>query len=116
LESECEILWRLDKDEVSGGFSIIKDNLIKLFIESGDERRRKLIVELEPPRFQSFEESLEDYDDSRQFNIYNIQSINIYYMQSKYTIAEQPSKIAQVASIQTYEFGSKESSLQGSFW
>lgn len=55
------IQWRIDKDELSSGSSIIKDNLIQLFVSNGDEKRRKLIVDLEAPRFtnNSIDSSLE---------------------------------------------------------
>ena len=46
-----DLLFRIDKDELAGGISRIRDNLARLFFNDGDERRRKLVVDLEPPRF-----------------------------------------------------------------
>jgi DNA replication ATP-dependent helicase Dna2 len=45
------LIFRVDKDELATGMGRIRDNLLQLFVAGGDERRRKLIVDLEPPRF-----------------------------------------------------------------
>lgn len=47
------ILWRIDKDELVTGFGVVKDNLLRLFVADGDEKRRKLIVDLVPPKFRN---------------------------------------------------------------
>lgn len=48
-----DVRWRLDKEELSSGFALVKQNLLHLFIAQGDEKRRRLIVDLEPPTFVS---------------------------------------------------------------
>ncbi len=49
-----DVKWRIDKEELSSGFSVVKQNLLKLFsTKDGDEKRRRLVVDLEPPRFLS---------------------------------------------------------------
>jgi DNA replication ATP-dependent helicase Dna2 len=43
-------VFRIDKDELIAGLGRIRENLATLFYAQGDERRRRLIVDLEPPR------------------------------------------------------------------
>lgn len=45
------VVFRLDKDEMFYGMGIARFNLLNLFLVSGDERRRRLIVDLDLPRF-----------------------------------------------------------------
>ncbi|KAM0752276.1 Dna2-domain-containing protein, partial [Meredithblackwellia eburnea MCA 4105] len=47
-----ELVFRIDKDELAAGMGRIRDNLIQLFVLGGDERRRRLVVDLEPPQFE----------------------------------------------------------------
>ncbi|GAA5914570.1 hypothetical protein JCM5296_006275 [Sporobolomyces johnsonii] len=47
------LVFRIDKDELAAGMGRIRDNLIQLFVAGGDERRRRLVVDLEPPRFDA---------------------------------------------------------------
>ncbi|KAJ3680646.1 hypothetical protein LUZ60_016924 [Juncus effusus] len=56
--SEQEILsqqiWRIDKDEFSSSYNIMRSNLVQLFVQnSRSSQLRKLIVDLEAPRFES---------------------------------------------------------------
>jgi DNA replication ATP-dependent helicase Dna2 len=44
--------WRIDKDEISSGIAVVKENLIKLFTVNGDEKRRRLIVDLDTPQWK----------------------------------------------------------------
>ncbi|GAA5836873.1 hypothetical protein JCM9279_007686 [Rhodotorula babjevae] len=46
-----ERIFRIDKDELAAGLGRIRDNVIQLFVPGGDERRRRLVVDLEPPTF-----------------------------------------------------------------
>ncbi|GAA6036376.1 hypothetical protein JCM8097_001691 [Rhodosporidiobolus ruineniae] len=46
-------VFRIDKDELAAGMGRIRDNLIQLFVKGGDERRRRLIVDLEAPSFNA---------------------------------------------------------------
>lgn len=46
-----ELVFRIDKDELAAGMGRIRDNLIQLFVAGGDERRRRLVVDLEAPTF-----------------------------------------------------------------
>ena len=48
-----DVRWRLDKEELSTGFSLVKQNLLRLFVHEGDQKRRRLVVDLEPPSFLS---------------------------------------------------------------
>jgi DNA replication ATP-dependent helicase Dna2 len=52
LLTNDKIVYRIDKDEMAGGMGRIRDNLAALFYAGGDEKRRRLIVDLEPPNFQ----------------------------------------------------------------
>ncbi|KAI0079151.1 Dna2-domain-containing protein [Panus rudis PR-1116 ss-1] len=45
------IVFRIDKDEFSGGMSRIRENLAQLFYADGDIRRLELVVDLRKPRF-----------------------------------------------------------------
>ncbi|KAK4414336.1 DNA replication ATP-dependent helicase/nuclease JHS1 [Sesamum alatum] len=46
--------WRIDKDEVMASFAIMRYNLIQLFLESEySSHLRKMVVDLEMPRFDS---------------------------------------------------------------
>ncbi|KAI5475195.1 DNA replication ATP-dependent helicase Dna2 [Pseudohyphozyma bogoriensis] len=46
-----DFVFRIDKDELAAGMGRIRDNVIQLFTANGDERRRRLVVDLEPPKF-----------------------------------------------------------------
>jgi DNA replication ATP-dependent helicase Dna2 len=46
-----DIVFRIDKDELSGGMSRIRNNLAQLFYAGGDAKRLRLIVDLEQPKF-----------------------------------------------------------------
>ncbi|XP_072955528.1 DNA replication ATP-dependent helicase/nuclease JHS1 isoform X1 [Typha angustifolia] len=47
-------VWRIDKDEVSSSFATMRFNLIQLFAQSPrNSHLRKMIVDLEAPRFDS---------------------------------------------------------------
>ena len=46
-----DLVFRIDKDELAAGLGRIRDNLIQLFVVDGDEKRRRLVVDLEPPLF-----------------------------------------------------------------
>ncbi|GAA5968485.1 hypothetical protein JCM11641_007653 [Rhodosporidiobolus odoratus] len=52
-EPSSELVFRIDKDELAAGMGRIRDNLLQLFLAKGDEQRRRLIVDLEPPSFDS---------------------------------------------------------------
>jgi DNA replication ATP-dependent helicase Dna2 len=47
----ANIVYRIDKDELQAGMGRIRDNLAQLFYATGDEKRRRLIVDLERPVF-----------------------------------------------------------------
>ncbi|KAJ0051987.1 hypothetical protein Pint_00019 [Pistacia integerrima] len=47
-------VWRIDKDEVMTSFSVMRFNLVQLFQQSAESSQlRKMIVDLEAPRFDS---------------------------------------------------------------
>ncbi|KAF8876665.1 DNA replication factor Dna2-domain-containing protein [Infundibulicybe gibba] len=46
-----EIIFRIDKDEFSGGMGRIRDNLAQLFYADGDTARLELVVDLRAPVF-----------------------------------------------------------------
>lgn len=46
-----DVVFRIDKDELAMGIARIRDNLAQLLYVKGDERRRSLIVDLQPPVF-----------------------------------------------------------------
>ncbi|KAI9180101.1 hypothetical protein LWI28_001188 [Acer negundo] len=47
-------VWRINKDEIMSSFSIMRFNLVQLFLQSAQSSQlRKIIVDLEAPRFDS---------------------------------------------------------------
>lgn len=50
-KSADHTLYRIDKDELTSGMGVVRANLVSLFAADGDEKRRRLVVDLEPPRF-----------------------------------------------------------------
>lgn len=46
-----DLVFRIDKDELAAGMGRIRDNVIQLFVAGGDEKRRRLVVDLEAPAF-----------------------------------------------------------------
>ncbi|KAK2650910.1 hypothetical protein Ddye_018399 [Dipteronia dyeriana] len=47
-------VWRINKDEIMSSFSIMRFNLIQLFLQSAQSSQlRKIIIDLEAPRFDS---------------------------------------------------------------
>lgn len=48
-----EVVYRLDKDELTGGVARIRDNLAQMFYVGGSRRRLELIVDLKPPVFDA---------------------------------------------------------------
>uniref|UniRef100_A0A803M4H9 DNA replication ATP-dependent helicase/nuclease n=1 Tax=Chenopodium quinoa TaxID=63459 RepID=A0A803M4H9_CHEQI len=50
----CQEVWRIEKDEFATSFATMRFNLVQLFLFSAQsDRLRKLIVDLEAPRFDS---------------------------------------------------------------
>ncbi|KAK4052776.1 DNA replication endonuclease-helicase Dna2 [Microbotryomycetes sp. JL201] len=47
-----DLIFRVDEDELAAGLGRLRDNLIQLFVANGDERRRRLVVDLAPPEFE----------------------------------------------------------------
>ncbi|XP_057995142.1 DNA replication ATP-dependent helicase/nuclease JHS1-like isoform X2 [Hevea brasiliensis] len=47
-------VWRIDKDETMTSFSVMRSNLVQLFLQNAQSSHlRNIIVDLEPPRFDS---------------------------------------------------------------
>jgi DNA replication ATP-dependent helicase Dna2 len=46
------VKFRIDKDEMSSGIMRMRNNLAQLLYKDGDEKRRRLIVDLEKPYFE----------------------------------------------------------------
>lgn len=46
-----QAVFRVDKDELQAGMGKIRENLANLFYANGDIQRRRLVVDLEKPRF-----------------------------------------------------------------
>lgn len=45
------VIFHIDKDEMQGGMSRIRDNIVQLFYADGDARKLELVVDLRPPVF-----------------------------------------------------------------
>ncbi|KAI5800105.1 DNA replication factor Dna2-domain-containing protein [Geopyxis carbonaria] len=52
LTSQAEVLYRVDKDEFSNGMANIRNNLIQLMSSDTNDTHRRVIVDLEAPRFK----------------------------------------------------------------
>lgn len=48
-----DIVFRIDKDELTGGMARIRENLAQLFYVTANKRGLELIVDLVPPKFES---------------------------------------------------------------
>lgn len=48
----ADVRFRIDKDEMSSGIMRMRNNLAQLFYKEGDEKRRRLVVDLEKPYFE----------------------------------------------------------------
>lgn len=46
-----ETVFRVDKDELQAGMGRLRDNLAQLFYANGDQKRRRLVVDLDRPVF-----------------------------------------------------------------
>ena len=55
-QEEKEILFRIDKDELFGGMTRVRNNLAQIFYADGDRKRLELVVDLRKPVFEAFEE------------------------------------------------------------
>lgn len=51
LQSQDAVVFRIDKDEMFYGMGVARFNIMNLFLLSGDVERRRLIVDLETPRY-----------------------------------------------------------------
>ncbi|ORY35636.1 putative DNA replication helicase dna2 [Naematelia encephala] len=47
-----QVVFRIDKDEMTSGIMRMRNNLAQLFFTNGDEQRRRLVVDLEAPQFE----------------------------------------------------------------
>lgn len=47
-----DVRFRIDKDEMSSGIMRMRNNLAQLFYKEGDEKRRRLVVDLEKPYYE----------------------------------------------------------------
>ncbi|KAG7775455.1 hypothetical protein KL930_003655 [Ogataea haglerorum] len=59
--------YRLDKDEMFHGLALARFNLLNLFLPDGDEKTRRLVVDLEPPQFAETP-LLQGHFDKSRFN------------------------------------------------
>ncbi|KAJ3176332.1 Tripartite DNA replication factor [Geranomyces variabilis] len=57
-ERSDKTLYRIDKDELTSGMGFVRANLVALFAQEGNERQRRLIVDLEAPTFHHDVEKL----------------------------------------------------------
>lgn len=45
------VVFRIDKDEIFYGMGVARFNILNLFLKNGDSKRRRLVVDLEPPKY-----------------------------------------------------------------
>ncbi|KAF9972529.1 Tripartite DNA replication factor [Actinomortierella ambigua] len=75
-----KITFRIDRDEMSAGLARVRNNIVTLFRsieDDGDWKRRRLIVDLEPPKFYSEGEASHviDKKDAAQLNSDQIHAV-----------------------------------------
>ncbi|OAX37312.1 Dna2-domain-containing protein [Rhizopogon vinicolor AM-OR11-026] len=58
--AKAPAIFRIDKDELSGGMGRIRDNLAQLFYTEGDARRLELVVDLRRPLFDDEDTTADD--------------------------------------------------------
>ena len=51
--STAAVTFRIDKDEFSAGMGRVRENLVALFYVGGDTARLRLVVDLDPPMFDT---------------------------------------------------------------
>jgi DNA replication ATP-dependent helicase Dna2 len=61
--SNSDKIYRIDKDELMAGVSVMRYNVFSLFTATGDQKRRELIVDLVPPKFIHLPIHLPDHCD-----------------------------------------------------
>lgn len=82
-------VWRIDKDETASFLAAMRFNVLQLLLKSGHEQGRRLIVDLEPPRFDSggffsqdpaafYVRSAPDLNDDQRRAIFKILSARDY--------------------------------------
>ncbi|KAL8105137.1 DNA replication ATP-dependent helicase/nuclease JHS1 [Apium graveolens] len=50
----CQEVWRIDKDEIMSSFAVMRFNIVQLFLQhEWNSHLRKMIVDLEAPRFDN---------------------------------------------------------------
>jgi DNA replication ATP-dependent helicase Dna2 len=52
-EETGRVVFRIDKDEMSGGVARMRNNLAQLFLPGGNDKLRRIVVDHTPPRFSS---------------------------------------------------------------
>ncbi|KAH3669280.1 hypothetical protein OGAPHI_001401 [Ogataea philodendri] len=67
--------YRIDKDEMFHGLNLARFNLLNLFLAEGDERTRKLVVDLDPPRFSKTTTMSSNFS-SKKFNPDQLQAFD----------------------------------------
>ncbi|KAI8849713.1 DNA replication factor Dna2-domain-containing protein [Chytridium lagenaria] len=70
--------YRIDKDDLTGGLSRLRGNLINLLVSEQDEHKRSLIIDLERPIFESYNSAnaLVRTDSTFNLNDDQIRAIN----------------------------------------
>ncbi|KAL7412405.1 AAA domain-containing protein [Mrakia frigida] len=61
-------IFRIDKDELASGMGRIRDNLAQMFFVDGDEKRRSMVVDLDPPQFDESLKPTEEEMSGRGLN------------------------------------------------
>ncbi|KIJ63491.1 hypothetical protein HYDPIDRAFT_175890 [Hydnomerulius pinastri MD-312] len=84
-------IFRIDKDEFSGGMGRIRDNLAQLFYADGDSKRLELVVDLRKPTFEDGDVTLE-----------NLQRVPEYVAASRNLNSSQLGAMTRVLSANDY--------------
>lgn len=107
LNKEIDGTWRIDRDEIRGGMSTAKENLIRLFVgndeksetgrgDVGDAKRRRLVVRLESPRFS--------YIDSSTLPWYNSNAHRDVVLDAEYEKLNEDQRVAVVRAFAAEDY------------
>lgn len=78
------VVFRIDKDEISYGMGVARYNILNLFLASGDDARRRLVVDLDTPRY--LPTPLLQVKDSEDFNPDQVAAIKKVLLTKDYSL------------------------------
>ncbi|CAG8452223.1 3265_t:CDS:2 [Cetraspora pellucida] len=78
--------YRIDKDELTSGMKLIRQNLVSLLVDEETAKLRRLIVDLEPPCFNKSTDTMPSIVDTKSLNDDQIKAIKLALDAQDYAI------------------------------